>query len=116
MLLTLTAIFLLISLVGRKISKAFADVASLPTAPAQAPAPQAAEELSDEAPYFSYEQEMVDTAFQATAAPSAKPAPAPAPVVAAPAPANPNTVDFDLCQAVIYQTILHNPYWTESRQ
>ena len=115
MLLTLTAIFLLISLVGRKIGKAFADVASLPTAPAQAPAPQAAEELSDEAPYFSYEQEMVDTAFQATAAPSAKPAPAPV-VAAATAPANPNTVDFDLRQAVIYQTILHNPYWTESRQ
>lgn len=116
MLITLT-IILLISLVGRKISKAFADVASLPTAPAQAQAPAeaVAEELSVEAPYFSYEQEMVDTAFQAAAEPSSKPAPAPV-VAAVSAPAYKNTVDFDLRQAVIYQTILHNPYWTESRQ
>ena len=117
MLITLCIIFLVISItsrVGTKIRKAFAELESLPTAPAQAEAPSVAED-SEPGPYFSYEQEMVDTAFQTVEEPSHRSMARPS-VAPVSAPAYQNTVDFDLRQAVIYQTILHNPYVTESRQ
>lgn len=66
-------------------------------------------------PYFSYEYE--ETPKRKTPKSSTKPQPAPArmqpqPAVAVETPAR----QFDLRQAVIYQTVLNNPYVSEINQ
>ena len=117
MLITLCIILFLLSAVTRiatKIRKAFAEVEALPTVPSHEEAPSVVE-MPEEERYFSYEQEMVDTAFQAAEEPSHRSTTTPV-VEPVRMPVYQNKVDFDLRQAVIYQTILHNPYVTESRQ
>ena len=117
MLITLCIVLFLVSVItriGKKIRKAFADLEALPTVPAQEAAPSKTE-MPEQDKYFSYEQEMVDTAFQTEEEPSHRLTTSPV-VEPVRTPAFQNTVDFDLRQAVICQTILHNPYVTESRQ
>jgi len=68
-------------------------------------------------PYFSYEEEPAPTPKMSKKAKNkAKPQPVAAPVSCQPASVVEEPVEFDLRQAVIYQTVLNNPYVSEINQ
>ena len=70
------------------------------------------ETATPSAPYFSYEYDMpADTKNMASPKPQPATAAKPQPVVSAERP-----LAFDLRQAVIYQTLLNNPYLEERNQ
>lgn len=118
----ITLLFLLfgvtfVTRIGSRIRKAFSELEAIPTAPST-PQQSAAgmEEEVQEENYFTYESVKSDEEFYTAAATSA---PKRTPVAVAEVESFSSdrwNNGFDLRQAVIYQTILHNPFWGESRQ
>lgn len=116
----ITLIFLLfgvtiVTRISSRIRKAFSELEALPTTPSATVHQADSEEAVQQEPYFSYESEMSDEVFYSTSRPATT---RPEPVVSRtvdPLTTSNRTDGFDLRQAVVYQTILHNPYWDESR-
>lgn len=117
MLATLFAILFIVAIISRiatRIRKAFAEVMALPMAPTPKVVPSVEKDLEQDT-YFSYEQEMVENVFHPEKE-SVSESSMMSNFETMPTSVCQNKVDFDLRQAVIYQTILYNPYLTETRQ
>lgn len=119
MITTLLILLLGVSIVTRissRIRKAFSELESLPTSPSMPQQQEGQIEQVQEEPYFSYESVASDEDFYTASTTPAPTRVAVAAVASDGATSGERNEGFDLRQAVIYQTILHNPFWGESRQ
>ncbi|KWW30608.1 MAG: hypothetical protein AUK63_826 [bacterium P3] len=117
MLTTLLILLFGVSIVTRissRIRKAFDELRSLPEVHPETAAHAADENSFPGEPYFSYETAATEGEFgHSSVEPPHVVMPASAVV---PQPDDSETDGFDLRRAVIHQTILHNPFWAETRQ